>query len=157
LLFGGRIAEDFKLATGTWVHVGPLRAAVMEQLAPLARDAVIAGPDRPEIGVLIFPDLDACRRLAADRDADAATLVRDPQVVAQFRACLARLAAAATGSSYRVVRALLMAEPPSLDAGEITDKGSLNQRAVLARRAALVEALYAAPPAPDVIRIEQET
>jgi feruloyl-CoA synthase len=157
LLFGGRIAEDFKLATGTWVHVGPLRATVMEQLAPLARDAVIAGLDRPEIGVLIFPDLDACRRIAADRDADAAVLLRDPQVVAQFRARLARLAAAATGSSYRVVRALLMAEPPSLDAGEITDKGSLNQRAVLARRAALVEALYADESAPDVIGIEQET
>jgi feruloyl-CoA synthase len=70
---------------------------------------------------------------------------------------LARLGAAATGSSYRVARAVLTAEPPSLDAGEMTDKGSLNQRAVLARRAALVEALYAAPPAPDVIRIGEES
>jgi feruloyl-CoA synthase len=156
LLFGGRLAEDFKLATGTWVHVGPLRATVMEGLAPLARDAVIAGLDRTDIGLLIFPDLEACRRLVGDPTADAATLIRDPHLVAEVRRRLARLADAATGSSYRVARALLLAEPPSLDAGELTDKGSLNQRAVLARRAALVEALYAAPPAPDVIRIGEE-
>jgi feruloyl-CoA synthase len=157
LLFGGRLAEDFKLATGTWVHVGPLRATVMEGLAPLARDAVIAGLDRTDIGLLIFPDLEACRRFVGDPAADAATLIRDPRLVGEFRQRLARLAAAATGSSYRVARALLLAEPPSLDAGELTDKGSLNQRAVLARRAALVEALYAAPPAADVIRIGEES
>ena len=92
----------------------------------------------------------------SDPTADAAALIRDPRIVAEFRRRLARLAAAATGSSNRAVRALLLAEPPSLDAGELTDKGSLNQRAVLARRAALVEALYAAPPAPDVIRIGEE-
>ena len=157
LLFGGRIAEDFKLATGTWVHVGPLRAAIMEQLAPLARDTVIAGLDRSDIGLLVFPDVEACRRLVSDPAADTATLIRHPRIVAEFRARLVRLAAAATGSSNRVARALLLAEPPSLDAGEVTDKGSLNQRAVLARRAALVEALYAAPPAPDVIRADQGT
>src|SRR5499433_1936834 len=157
LLFGGRIAEDFKLATGTWVHVGPLRVTVMDGLAPLARDAVVAGLDRPEIGLLIFPDLDACRRLVSDPAVDAATLIRDPRIVAEFRARLVRLAAAATGSSNRVARALLLAEPPSLDAGELTEKGSLNQRAVLARRAALVEALYAVPPGTDVISIAQES
>jgi feruloyl-CoA synthase len=157
LLFGGRLAEDFKLATGTWVHVGPLRATVIEGLAPLARDAVVAGLDRPDIGLLIFPDVEACRRFVADPAADAATVIRDPRLLAEFRRRLARLAAAATGSSYRVARALLLAEPPSLDAGELTDKGSLNQRAVLARRAAQVEALYAAPPAPDVIRIGEES
>jgi feruloyl-CoA synthase len=118
---------------------------------------VIAGLDRPDIGLLIFPDIEACRRLVADPAADAAALIRDPRLVAEFRKRLARLAAGATGSSYRVARALLLAEPPSLDAGELTDKGSLNQRAVLARRAALVEALYAAPPAADVIRIGEET
>jgi feruloyl-CoA synthase len=157
LLFGGRLAEDFKLATGTWVHVGPLRATLMEGLAPLARDAVIAGLDRTDIGLLIFPDLEACRLFVGNPAADAATLTRDSRLVAEFRQRLARLAADATGSSYRVARALLLAEPPSLDAGELTDKGSLNQRAVLARRAALVEALYAAPPAPDVIRIGEES
>jgi feruloyl-CoA synthase len=156
LLFGGRIAEDFKLATGTWVNVGPLRAAVMDELAPLARDAVIAGLDRADIGLLIFPDVEACRRFVSDPAADAARLIRDPRIVAEVRKRLARLAAAATGSSNRVARALLLGEPPSLDAGEITDKGSLNQRAVLARRAAHVETLYAAPPAPEVIRIAQE-
>ena len=157
LLFSGRIAEDFKLATGTWVHVGPLRAAAMEHLAPLARDVVIAGHDRPEIGVLIFPDLEACRRIASAATADAAALIHDPRVVADIRARLAGLAATATGSSNRIARALLLAAPPSLDAGEVTDKGSLNQRALLARRAALVETLYAAPPAPGVIRIGEET
>jgi feruloyl-CoA synthase len=156
LLFGGRIAEDFKLSTGTWVHVGPLRASVLEGLAPLARDVAIAGHDRPEIGLLVFPDIEACRRIASDPCAADAALLRDPRVVAAFRARLVRLAAAATGSSHRVTRVLLTAEPPSLDAGEITDKGSLNQRAVLARRAALVAALYAEPPAPDVLRIIQE-
>jgi feruloyl-CoA synthase len=155
LLFGGRIAEDFKLATGTWVHVGPLRAAIMEALAPLARDAVIAGLDRPDIGLLIFPDPEACRRFLSDPSLDPAALIRHPRILGEFRARLARLAAVATGSSNRVVRALLLSEPPSLDAGEMTDKGSLNQRAVLARRAALVEALYAVPPAPDVIRLEE--
>jgi feruloyl-CoA synthase len=157
LLFGGRIAEDFKLSTGTWVNVGPLRATVMEGLAPLARDAVIAGHDRPDIGLLVFPDIEGCRRFVSDPAGDAAALIRDPRLVAEFRRRLARLAAAATGSSNRAARALLLAEPPSLDAGELTDKGSLNQRAVLARRAALVETLYAAPPAPDVIRIGEES
>ena len=156
LLFGGRLAEDFKLATGTWVHVGPLRAGVMEGLAPLARDVVIAGLDRPDIGLLIFPDTAACQRVLSHPAADAAALIRDPGVIGEFRRRLARLATAATGSSNRVVRALLLAEPPSLDAGEVTDKGSLNQRAVLARRAASVETLYAAPSAPDVIRIGEE-
>jgi feruloyl-CoA synthase len=157
LLFGGRIAEDFKLSTGTWVHVGPLRAAAMERLAPLARDIVIAGLNRAEIGVLIFPDIEACRRVASASTADAATLIQDPRVIGDLRARLARFAASATGSSNRIARALLLAEPPSLDAGELTDKGSLNQRAVLARRAALVETLYAAPPAPGVIRLGEET
>jgi feruloyl-CoA synthase len=155
LLFGGRIAEDFKLATGTWVNVGPLRAAVMEALAPLARDVVIAGLDRPDIGLLVFPDTEACRRFLSHPASDAAALIRDPGILGEFRGRLTRLAATATGSSNRVARALLLAEPPSLDAGEITDKGSLNQRAVLARRAGEVEALYAAPPAPDVIRVEE--
>jgi feruloyl-CoA synthase len=156
LLFGGRIAEDFKLATGTWVHVGPLRAVIIEGLAPLARDVAIAGRDRDDIGLLIFPDVAACQRVLSHPAADAAALILDPGVIGEFRARLARLAAAATGSSNRVARALLLAEPPSLDAGEVTDKGSLNQRAVLARRAAAVEALYAAPPASDVIRIGEE-
>ena len=144
-LFDGRIAEDFKLATGTWVSVGPLRAALVSALAPLARDAVIAGHDRDDVAALIFPDLDACR---AETGADD---LESPEVREAFRRRLAAFAAAATGSSQRVARIRLLAELPSLDAGEITDKGSLNQRAVLQRRAEAVAALYAEPAAPGVI------
>jgi feruloyl-CoA synthase len=153
LLFDGRIAEDFKLATGTWVNVGPLRARLLAQLEPYARDVVIAGGDRNEIGVLIFPNLDACRALAPD----AADITRDKRVLDEFRARLAAFAKTSTGSSNRVCRAVLLAEPPSLDAGEMTDKGSINQRAVLARRADLVAELYAAEPSPRVLVIAKET
>jgi feruloyl-CoA synthase len=154
LLFDGRIAEDFKLATGTWVNVGPLRARLLAQLEPYARDVVIAGADRNEIGALIFPNLDACRALAA---ADAADVTADPRVLAEFRARLEALARTSTGSSNRVGRAILLAEPPSLDAGEMTDKGSINQRAVLARRVDLVAELYARAPSARVLVIDRET
>ena len=140
LLFRGRIAEDFKLATGTWVHVGPLRAALVAAFAPLARDVVIAGAGRDGVAALVFPDAEACQALG-----DAA------RVREAFAARLDGYRRAATGSSNRVERLLLLHEPPSLDAGEMTDKGSINQRAVLARRAAQVEALYAHPPGPEVI------
>jgi feruloyl-CoA synthase len=135
LLFAGRIAEDFKLSTGTWVHVGPLRARFIEHFAPLVRDVVITGEGRDALGALVFP--------AAPIDA---------ALRSEFARRLAQLAAAATGSSNRIDRLFLLEEPPSLDAGEMTDKGSINQRAVLARRAALVEALYAASPEDNVIR-----
>ncbi len=151
LLFDGRIAEDFKLATGTWVNVGPLRARLLAQLEPYARDIVIAGIDRNEIGALIFPNLDACRLIAAGAD----DITADPRVLDEFRARLAAFARTSTGSSNRVTRAILLAEPPSLDAGEMTDKGSINQRAVLARRADLVAELYAARPSARVLVIDQ--
>jgi feruloyl-CoA synthase len=153
LLFDGRIAEDFKLATGTWVNVGPLRARLLTQLEPYARDVVIAGGDRNEIGVLIFPNLDACRTLAANAAAD---LSRDACVLDELRARLVAFAKTSTGSSNRVCRAILLAEPPSLDAGEMTDKGSINQRAVLTRRVDLVAELYAREPSPRVLVIEKE-
>jgi feruloyl-CoA synthase len=148
LLFDGRIAEDFKLATGTWVNVGPLRARLLAQLEPYARDVVIAGADRDEIGALIFPNLDACRKLAGDAAADVSA---DTRVLDEFRTRLNAFARTSTGSSNRVCRAILLAEPPSLDAGEMTDKGSINQRAVLGRRAGLVTELYAAVPSPRVL------
>jgi feruloyl-CoA synthase len=155
LLFDGRIAEDFKLATGTWVSVGPLRAHCIEHFAPFVRDVVIAGRDCGEVGVLIFPDVEACRRLARHlpADAPAVTLLADSQVTNEFRLLLTRLATAATGSSNRICRAILLADPPSLDAGEVTDKGSINQRAVLAQRAALLAELYAEPASAHVITI----
>jgi feruloyl-CoA synthase len=155
LLFDGRIAEDFKLATGTWVSVGPLRAQFIAHCAPLVRDAVIAAPDRDDIGVLVFPDLDACRKLAPDLAAHVppATLLADARVRGAFARLLDTLAKTSTGSSNCIRRATLLTDPPSLDIGEMTDKGSINQRAVLAHRAALVEELYADPPPPHVIAV----
>jgi feruloyl-CoA synthase len=149
LLFDGRLAEDFKLATGTWVSVGPLRAAFIAHCAPLVRDVVLAGVDRDEIAALVFPDLDACRKLAPDTA--PAGLVADPRIRAEFTRRLDAFVAASRGSSGQIRRAVLLAEPPSLDIGEMTDKGSINQRAVLANRAGLVEELYAAVPPQHVI------
>ena len=155
LLFDGRIAEDFKLATGTWVSVGPLRARFLAHFAPYAKDVVIAGADLGDIRVLVFPDFDACRGLAPDlAQASAADIAGDARVRAEFQRRLATFAAAATGSSNRVVAAILVADLPSLDAGEITDKGSINQRAVLRCRAALVADLYAKPAPSHVIAVD---
>lgn len=157
LLFDGRIAEDFKLATGTWVSVGPLRAPFLAHFAPYAKDVVIAGADRDDIRVLVFPDLHACRSLAPDLPpaASAADVVNHARVRRELRSLLGSLARTATGSSNRIVAAILLAELPSLDAGEITDKGSINQRAVLRCRAALVSDLYAATAAPHVMVIDK--
>jgi feruloyl-CoA synthase len=157
LLFDGRVAEDFKLSTGTWVSVGPLRAAFVDHFAPYVRDVVLAGPDRNEIGALVFPDIAACRKLTPDlpADAPAETVLSEPRVRDHFTARLKELAKASPGSSTRVARALLMAEPPSLDKGEMTDKGSINQRSVLSHRAALVEELYAPKPSPRVLSIKE--
>jgi feruloyl-CoA synthase len=124
VLFRGRISEDFKLSTGTWANVGPLRAKFIEHFAPLVRDVVITGHERSELGALVFPAGNA-----------------DP---AELRARLKSMPS--TGSSNRIARLLVLEEPPSLDAGEMTDKGSINQRAVLARRSQLVEELYAGSP-----------
>jgi len=157
LLFEGRIAEDFKLATGTWVHVGPLRVAFIAHCAPYVKDVVIAGADRDFIAVLIFPDLEACRRLARDlgRDVTPADIVADEGVQCEFRFLLDGFAKQATGSSNRVMRAILTDTPPSLDAGEATDKGSINQRMVLKNRAALVEELYADQPSSRVLTADE--
>jgi feruloyl-CoA synthase len=151
--FDGRIAEDFKLATGTWVSVGPLRAAFIDRFAPYVKDVAIAGLDRDVIGALAFPDFDACRRLGPDLPADASAerILAHPAVRAELAARLRDLAAHNTGSSMHIARALFLAEPPSIDLGEMTDKGSINQRAVLQHRAALVDRLYAEPLAADVI------
>jgi feruloyl-CoA synthase len=153
LLFDGRLAEDFKLATGSWVSVGPLRAAFIAHFAPLVRDVVLAGADRNDVAALMFPDLDACRKLAPGPPAaiPAQSLLADPRVMAEFTRRLDSLLAASQGTSSRVTRAILLAEPPSLDIGEMTDKGSINQRAVLAHRSALIEDLYAGAPPPHVI------
>jgi feruloyl-CoA synthase len=152
LLFDGRVAEDFKLATGTWVNVGPLRARLLAELEPYARDVVIAGADRNEVGALIFPNLEACRKLAAGAATD---VTGDARLRDELRARLNAFARTSTGSSNRVCRAILVGEPPSLDAGEMTDKGSINQRALLSRRADLVAELYAREPSPRVLVIDR--
>jgi feruloyl-CoA synthase len=142
--FDGRIAEDFKLATGTFVSVGPLRARVIAAGSPCVQDVVVAGIDRNEIGLLIFPRLDACFALAG---AAPGTPTLDVLGAAPVRAFFQTLAddlhRSGTGSATRVVRCLVLVDPPSIDRGEVTDKGSINQRAVLTHRDALVEHLYA--------------
>jgi feruloyl-CoA synthase len=157
LLFDGRIAEDFKLATGTWVSLGPVRAGFIDHFAPYVRDVVLAGPDRDDIAALVFPDVEACRRLAPDLGANAPVqaILADARVTKEFEFLLRTLAAKSTGSSNRVSRAILLSDPPSLDAGEMTDKGSINQRAVLKHRAVLVDALYARPKPAQVLAIAE--
>ena len=152
LIFDGRLAEDFKLSTGTWVSVGPLRSRILAAAAGLAQDVVIAAPDRDYVTALIFPNLALCRAVAgAADDARASDVLAHPAVRSRVQDALRRLAADSTGSSTFVARAILLDEPPSADAKEITDKGSLNQKAVLAHRAALVDELYASTATARVI------
>lgn len=155
LLFDGRLAEDFKLSTGTWVSVGVLRARFIDHFAPYVRDVVIAGADREDIAVLVFPDFAACQKLCPDLPANAtpSALLSDPRLRKAFSARLDKLAAESPGSSTRVCRAILLEEAPSIDTGEMTDKGSINQRAVLKNRAATVDELYATPLSSRVISI----
>jgi feruloyl-CoA synthase len=157
LVFDGRLAENFKLSTGTWVGVGSLRARLLAHGAGYVQDVVIAGHDRPFVSALLFPNLPRCRALGPDLapDAPARTVLGDPRVVAVFRDALEALASESTGVSTLIARALLLDVPPSIDAHEVTDKGSRNQRAVLDNRAERVAELYAEPPPPHVIRLEK--
>lgn len=141
--FDGRISEDFKLSSGTWVHVGRLRALLLERLAPYVRDVVIAAPDRDVIAVLALPERAEC--------------VSDPAIRAEIAERLAAFARDYPASSMRVARLAFLLDPLSVDAGEITDKGSLNQRAILRHRPALITALYADPPPADIITVEEFT
>ncbi|MGA7483827.1 MAG: feruloyl-CoA synthase [Bradyrhizobium sp.] len=150
--FDGRIAEDFKLASGTWVSVGPLRARFTAACAPLVRDVVIAGINRDEITAVVVLDIDGCRLInPALSSSDIAACARDEQVRNAFRQRFSAFQSAATGSSTKVTRALLLDMPLSIDRGEVTDKGSINQRAVLDHRSRLVETLYSTPFAANVI------
>ena len=158
LVFDGRLSENFKLMSGCWVNVGELRWAIVEACAPLVQDVVIAGHDRNELGVLIFPNLQGCRSLCSEltEAPDAEALVEHPRVCA----CLAERLRAHNrlypGSSTAISRALFLTKPADCDALEINDKGYLNQRAVLDHRAALVEKLYAASPDDDVIVVAKD-
>jgi feruloyl-CoA synthase len=150
LAFAGRISEDFKLASGTWVNVGALRLRLVGALAPLVSDAAIAGHGRDCVSALLFMNESACR--AAFPEAAALSreaLAKHPPLVTEIGHLLTRLNSGSKGSSHCIQRALLLANPPSPEAFEITDKGYLNQRRVLEQRAAAVELLYAEPPGHD--------
>lgn len=153
LRFDGRIAEDFKLSSGTWVNVGAMRAVVLAAGAPYLHDVVFVGHDRAELGMLVFLSA-AANRLCPHLDGSAKyhDIANDASVKAWLRELLVQLAARASGGSQRIVRALILDQPPSIIAGEITDKGTINQRAVMQRRQAAVELLYSSsPPEPIVV------
>ncbi|WP_096701159.1 feruloyl-CoA synthase [Magnetospirillum sp. 15-1] len=152
--FDGRIAEDFKLMSGVWVSVGALRLAAISACAPVIADAVITGHDREEIGMLVFPNPAGCLSLCPDISGDIPlpVLIRRHEVRSVLERGLKAMAATATGSSMRICRAWLLDVPPSIDANEITDKGYINQRAVLVHRAELVERLYRDDES-DVVRV----
>jgi len=155
LVFDGRLDENFKLPSGTWVDVGSLRLKVIEACAPVIQDAVITGHDRDTVGVLIFPSHDGCRAVSGESgESSLQSLLSHPKVHAHICAGLAEHNANNPGGSTRVHHALLMEEPPSMDAGEITDKGYINQAKVLERRAELVERLY--ENGEGVLRIERK-
>ena len=152
LIFDGRVTEDFKLSSGTWVSVGTLRTDVLAAATPLLTDAVIAGQDKEYIGLLAWPSIPAARHIAGlGLDVPAADVLAHPAVADFVRAAFRAHNKAAGGSSGRIARVILLAEPPSIDGHEITDKGYVNQRATLDRRAALVTSLYAAQPGEGVI------
>ncbi len=143
LKFDGRIAEDFKLATGTFVSVGPLRAKVIAAGAPYIQDVVLTGLNLKEVGAMVFPTA-AVRQLAGlEASASLADVLASAPVRAHFQKVVDELARGATGSANRIARLCLLSEPPTIDLGEVTDKGSINQRAVLTHRAAIVDALHA--------------
>lgn len=159
LLFAGRVGEDFKLLTGTWVHVGSLRIKGIDALKPVAQDIVITGHDLDEVGFLIFPNLPECRALCTGLPDDATVeeVLSNPAVVNRVRQGMTMLKQQGGGSSTYPVRAMLMAEPPSVEAGEITDKGYINQRIVRTRRADLVDFLYADVADKSIISVHAAT
>ncbi len=144
-IFDGRIAEDFKLSTATWVSMGPLRVNFLAEFAPYAKEVVICGADRGYVGALVFPDIDACRELSPEPGSVTELLLR-PEVRAKFKERLVSMAKTSTGSSNRIERAILLDIPPSIDKHELTDKGSISQRAVLDNRAEVVDELYQGSP-----------
>lgn len=154
MLFDGRVSEDFKLDTGTWVSVGTLRANLIHHFAPYVQDAVICGRDRGYIAAMIFPDWAHLQALVpGGKDMDNETLVAEPHVKEVMAERLEQMAASSTGSSTRVKRICILTELPSIDGNEITDKGSINQRAVMSRREGIMNSLYEESPADHVISL----
>jgi feruloyl-CoA synthase len=153
--FEGRLSDDFKLSTGTWVRVGPLRAKLLAHFGELVQEVVLTGHDRDFVGALIFPDIDACRATCGSgaRDRPVREMLDSIPLRQRFSDRLAAFAVVNPGSSLAVVRAVLLDVPPSMDAHETTEKGSVNQRAVLAHRAAIVDQIYDDGSSPLVIDI----
>jgi feruloyl-CoA synthase len=155
IMFAGRVVEDFKLTTGTFVHVGSLRTDAIAAASPVVQDALVTGQDRPFVGLLAWPNLHACRQIVGDPEASYEDVVKHPDVLACLKRGLEAHNRSTVGaSSMRIARAMLMTEPASIDGNELTDKGYINQRAGLERRAALVERLYADAPGEDVIVLQ---
>jgi feruloyl-CoA synthase len=150
IIFDGRLAEDFKLATGTWVAVGVLRVGVLAAASPALQDAIIAGENRESIGMLAWLNAAGCRKLIGC-EAPLSELARHPELREHVRRAIARWNANHSGSSQKIARVLLLPDIPSIDANEITDKGYINQRLALERRKADVERLFAAAPDADVL------
>jgi len=143
LHFDGRISEDFKLTSGTRVNAGKLRLNALEVLRPLANEVVVVGADRKDVRMLIFPDWDACAAaVGVDPASPPVRLASGKTLRAIFHERLAEIAAAGTGSSNRIVAALLVDVPPSSAAGELTEKGTVNSRALQRNRPELLEALF---------------
>jgi feruloyl-CoA synthase len=155
IIFAGRVVEDFKLTTGTFVHVGSLRTDAIAAATPVVQDALVTGQDRAFVGLLAWPNLHACRQIVGNPDASYEDVVKHPEVLACLKRGLEAHNSSSEGaSSRRVARAMLMIEPASIDGNELTDKGYINQRAGLERRAALVQRLYAEQPGDDVIVLQ---
>ena len=155
IIFAGRVVEDFKLTTGTFVHVGSLRTDAIAAATPVVQDALVTGQDRAFVGLLAWPNLHACRQIVGNPDASYEDVVKHPEVLSCLKRGLEAHNSSSEGaSSRRVARAMLMIEPASIDGNELTDKGYINQRAGLERRAALVQRLYAEQPGEDVIVLQ---
>ena len=151
LVFDGRVTEDFKLDSGTWVSAGTLRAQAVAAASPLLFDCVVCGQDKPFVGLLAWPVAAAAKALCGS--SDPSVVVNDPKIRDFVREKFAAYNKQQSGSSTRVKRVILMAEPPSVDGHEITDKGYINQRATMDRRKVLVDKLFATPLSPEVIEI----
>jgi feruloyl-CoA synthase len=155
IIFAGRVVEDFKLTTGTFVHVGSLRTDAIAAATPVVQDALVTGQDRQFVGLLAWPNLHACRQIIGNPDASYEDVVKHPEVLACLKRGLEAHNRSSEGaSSRRIARTMLMVEPASIDGNELTDKGYINQRAGLERRAALVERLYVEHPGDDVIVLQ---
>jgi feruloyl-CoA synthase len=154
VIFDGRLAEDFKLTTGTWVHVGGLRVGALAACSPVLQDAVIAGADREYITLLCWLNMAGCQKLIGEGAPTALPeFARHPAVREHVRRGLTSWNAAHPASSERIARVLLLTDPPSIDVNEITDKGYINQRAALEHRRNEVARLYVAAPDADVIML----